>query len=197
MSYQIFDGTGDGYYMKVDSQNRAYVNAVQQTQEDFYVREGHAYNINTGTINLTSGNESGLLYLLNSEDEDLIVASYIYLLGNTTGGTTAEDHLIQVYKNPTTGTLISGGTDFVPVNRDFGSANTLTATVKKGAEGSTITNGTVAIESIFSSSGRQVVAVETVIPKGNAVAVSITPKATNSSMDVQLAMAVYLNKFNL
>ena len=197
MAYKIEDNTGSCNGLKVDALNRAYVNAVDQTQADFYVRSGHSYNTNTGTINLTNGSESGILYMLNNEDEDIVIPSFIYLLGNSTGGTSTEDIEVKIYKNPTGGTLISGGTDFVPVNRDFGSANTLGATVKKGAQGSTITGGTVALDSLFPSSGRQVVAVETILPKGASVAISVTPRSTNSSMNVQIAIAAYLNKFNL
>ena len=197
MAHKIEDNTGNCFGMKVDSLNRAYVNAVDQTQPDFYVGQGHSYNINTSTITLTDGTESALLYMLNNEDEDLIIPSFIYLVGNSTGGTSTEDIEVKIYKNPTGGTLISGGTDFVPVNRDFGSANTLGATVKKGAQGSTITGGTVAIDSLFSGSGRQIVAVETILPKGASVAISVTPRSTNSSMNVQIAIAAYLNKFNL
>jgi|TARA_Y100000310_G_scaffold121659_1_gene120405 hypothetical protein len=196
MSHSLLDGSGDGYQMKIDSQLRAYTNSIDQSIESYYVNNGHAYAVNTGNISLTSGNKSALLYMLNNEDEDIVISAFVFLLGNTTGGS-GEDILVQIEKNPTGGTLISGGTAFDPINRDFGSANTLSATILKGAEGSTLTGGTVAFQSLLTGVGRTPVVLQVVIPKGVSVGITVTPPASNTSMNVQLATPLFLNKFNL
>jgi hypothetical protein len=185
----IKDGAGSGLSAKVSKEQRLHTLSVSETIAAHHAFDGHAYNFNTGTINLTSANKSALAYIKNNEDDPLVITGFFYLLGNTDG---TGDTLVQIERNPTGGTLISGGTAQAPVNRDFGSNNTLTADALKGAEGSTLTGGTVAIESIFSGVGRQAVIVGAIVlRKGNSVGITITPPASTTDMDVQLAMALY------
>jgi hypothetical protein len=191
----IQDGKGTKNLAKVDGEGRLHTESVVQTFAEKVAFDGDSYNINTGTINLTSANTSGTLYMKNTGSENIVITAFFYLLGNTNG---TGDTLVRVFRNPTTGTLISGGTAITPVNRNFGSAKALSATVLKGAEGDTVTNGTVVVESLFSGQGRQTVAVGAIIlVPGNTIAFTIKPPTGNTSMDVQFAMAVYRQNPNL
>lgn len=187
----IRDGTGNSYGLKIDSQNKAQTLSVTEGIAAHHAFSGEAYNINTGTFSIASANKSALLYLKNNEDAPLVITALFYLIGTNTGGTT--NHTIQVERNPTGGTLVDSGTDFVPINRDFGSAKTLTVDCKKAdQEQRTVTGGTVVVESIFSGEGRQVVSVGAIVlRKGNSIAVTITPKTSTSAMDIQTAIACY------
>jgi len=187
----IKDGTGNAYGLEINKQNKAQTLAVSETIAAHHAFSGEAYNINTGTFSLTGASKSALLYLKNNEDEPLIVTALFYLIGSNTGGT--GDHLIQVERNPTGGTLVSGGAAFTAVNRDFGSSNTLSADlIKTDTENQTLTGGVVAIESIFSGEGRQVLTVGAIVlRKGNSIGVTITPKPSTSAMDIQIALSVY------
>jgi hypothetical protein len=186
----IKDGAGKGYSAEVDSKNRLHVDAVTLVRSANAVFDGDAYNINTGTINMTGTSRSGLLYVKNTGTNPIIIDTFIYLLGNSDAAT--GDTKIEIIRNPTTGTLIDSGTAFTPVNRNFASAKTLSATVLKGAQGNTVTNGDVVIESIISGDGRQVVTVGAIIvAKNNSIAVVMTPKAGNSDQDVQMAISCY------
>lgn len=190
---KITDGKGTGKEAAVSGGNRLESLAITEDYNTFHTTLGHAYNINTGTVTLTNATETGMLYIKNNEDRDLIITALIYMVGASTGG--SGDISVITKKNPTTGTLISGGTDFLPINRDFGSANSLTATVKKGATGSTVTDGTDFITSIFTGPGRYVVSVGAIIlRKGNSITVSIVPQAGNTSVPVQIAASAYLDQ---
>lgn len=183
------DGTGKGYQAKVDINNRLEVSSITETISANKTHLGYSYNINTGTIALTSANESALLYLKNTGINPIVITALFYLLGNSDG---TGDTLVQVIKNPTTGTLVSGGTTVTPINRHFSSSRALTATTKKGVEGSTITDGTVVIESIFNSVGRKTVSVGAIIlTQGNSIAIEMTPPSGNGAMNVQMAIALY------
>lgn len=185
--------TGDAQF--VNSLGMSHTASMEYNIADFYAKSGDAYNFNTGTITLTSGSASGVAYIKNNEDHNLIISAYFYLLGSSTGGAATEDHLVQIIRNPTS---VSFSTVQAPVNRNFGSFNTLAGDFFKGAEGATITGGTVAIESLFNSEGRKALNVgAVVIEKGNSCAIEITPKASNTSMDVQFAIAMYLDKQDL
>lgn len=189
-SISIKDGSGKGYEARVTENQRLSTITVSESIAATHAFTGDAYNVNTGTINLTSANKSALFYFKNNEDQDIVITAFFYLLGNTDG---TGDTLVQIERNPTGGTLVSGGTSFSPVNRDFGSKNTLTVDCLKGAEASTLTGSDgVAVESIFSGVGRQTVSVGAIVlRKGSSVGITVTPPASNTDMDVQIAMAIY------
>jgi len=194
MGVQITGGTGRGYVAKVDEFNRISVKSDIATESEFFTDRGRGFNINPGTITLTSANKSSLLYLKNNADEVLVIDSVIYLLGNTTNASTTADTLVEIERNPTSGTLISAASTVTPSNRNFSSGITLSADVYKGAEGSTITSGCVSISSLFASAGRYALPVGLLMGVGSTISISVTPKTDNTNMDVQIAMSVYLKK---
>lgn len=190
MSMIIADGSGSGFKAKVDSLNRLRTSSVTQEVTSFRANLGEAYNINTGTITLSSGSKSAVLYIKNNEDTSVIITGFIYLIGTNTGG--SGDALIQIERNPTGGTIVSGANTATPYNRNFGSSRTLLVDSYKGAEGSTLTGGTVVIESIFPSPGRQVIGIESIIlDKSNSVGVTVTPPAGTTDQDYQIAVSIY------
>ena len=191
MAEQIIDGTGTGNRTKVDNGNRLHVHAVGETVAENSSITGNSYNVNTGTINLTTANESSLLYIKNNGDNDIHIVSIGYLLGASTNGTGELDLIVR--KNPTAGTLI---TDQTPVainqNKNAGSSSILTAQIYKGAEGKTATSGTDFYYSLQSSAGKAYV-ISTgniVLPKGSSISVVVQPQAANTSMDVQIFLSV-------
>jgi hypothetical protein len=190
MSNQLKDGTGTGRLAQVNYSNKLMTLSVSESVAIHHTFLGLGYNINTGTINLTSANKSALLYLKNNGDSDIVINGFFYLLGNSDG---TGDTLVQVERNPTGGTIVSGASDTAPINKDFGSANVLTADSFKGAEANTLTGGTVVIESLFASQGRKslVGAAGVILRKGNSIGITVTPPASNTDMDVQIALSVY------
>jgi hypothetical protein len=166
--------------------------SVEENISAHHTFEGNAYNVNTGSLTLTSANRSGMLYFKNLEDTPIVITAGIWLIGNSdqTGG----DTLIEMIRNPTGGDLLTS-TALVPINRDFSSNNTLNATCTLGAEAKTLTGGTTCIESIFSGPGRKVVSVGALIlKKGNSVGVAVTPQTGNTSQAYQIALSMYLAK---
>jgi hypothetical protein len=59
------DGTGQGYSLKVGSDNRAQVRAVSETEVIHSAESGLAYNFNTGLISITG--DASLLYVKNND----------------------------------------------------------------------------------------------------------------------------------
>jgi hypothetical protein len=195
---RIGDGTGNGYETKVDSENRLHVDSVSRSQIQQAALKSNAFNINTGSITLTSANASGIFYIKNNEGSPLVLNEILVIIGATTGG--SGDALIEIIKNPTTGTLISGATDVDSTcNRDFGSAKILTADQYKGAEGNTITDGEIYASTTRSSFGTLVEfnSSTIVLRKGNSLAVRYTPPASNTSQDVTVAVTSFLETAEL
>jgi hypothetical protein len=196
MGFQIQDGTGTNYKLKVDEKNRLRTFSITETESANASIFGDSYNVNTGIINLTSANKSAVFYVKNNGDDDLIIDTLFYLIGNSTSGT--GDVLISVLRNPTTGTIIDNAVDMemAGVNRNFGSSKTLTADFYKGDEGNTFTNGVKVIESIFNQSPtRSAISVGAlVIPKGSSIGVDMTPATGNTNLDVEFAASIYLRE---
>lgn len=191
----ITDGTGTGDTAKVTSDNRLSTIAITEPQIDHAAELGDRYNINTGDITLTTDSESSVLYIKSNEDNDIQITSFIYNLGASTGGT--GDWLVEVYRNPTTGAVVSDASDVeMNSNQNFGSSKSLLADVYKGGEGKTLTNGSKSISSRITSSGRVVISLGSlVLTKGTSLGVKITPPTSNTSATVQVAASLYVKNF--
>lgn len=190
MSIKIESGGGNGRYeAKVDSSNRLSVASLTSAQADLHSVLGNRYNFNTSNIILTSANASGIMYLKNNENEDFHITAIVFNFGPSTGGSGSIK--VEVIKNPTTGTLISGASA-VPIasNFNFGNSNTLSALAYKGAEANTITDGTNFLESLVAPTNRVALALgDIILTKGNSIAIKITPQTSNTSMTLNCAIS--------
>jgi hypothetical protein len=188
----INDGTGTGNKLKIDSSNRAHVLAVVEDIATNATALGNSFNVNTGVINLTSANESAVLYFKNNEDTTVHISAVAVGLGASTGGASTSTPKITVVRNPTGGTIVSGATDVdISSNRNFGSSRTLTADAYKGAEGNTLTGGADHLLFFQGSNGRLFATIDEELQKGDSIGVEITPQASNTSMDVYAALVLY------
>ena len=177
----------------VDASGRLSARTVQQTETENATDTGGSFNVNTGLITLTTAGESGVLYMKNNEDQNIHIDSAIVIFGPSTGGATTDTTQVRIYRNPTTGTLISTATDVdVLQNRNFGSSKTLTADTYKGTEGSTITDGDVVIESLVSPGSRVAFNIDMVLTKGDSISISYEPNDSNTSMKVMAAYACHI-----
>jgi len=191
MSDYIQDGTGSGNRAKVDAKNRLHTFSTIETGGTEAAFEGDLYNVNTNTISLTSANTSALLYMKNTDSVPWIYNRVFYNAGPSTGG--SGDFLAEVVANPTSGTLVSAGTDITPYNLNFGSSKVLTSVTKKGAEGSTVTDGEVRVSTIIPASGSRVlIAFDSIILEpGSSIAVQVTPQTGNTAMNIQVGFNLY------
>lgn len=187
----IKDGTGTGKQVAVTQHNKLVTIAVSEAISAHHAFSGDGYNVNIGTLALTTADKSAIYYLKNNEDNPLIITGFFYLLGNS--NITGVDTLVQIERNPTGGTVVTDATIIAPVNRDFGSNNTLTVSSFSGGQGKTLTGSSqIALESIFSSVGRKAVPVGAIVlRKGNSVGITITPPTGNTGMNIQVALSVY------
>jgi len=177
--------------MGVNSAGRALTSSIIETILEDAAEDGRSHNINTGSITLTSASKTAVLYVKNNSEKDLLIPIIGFLLGNSTGGT--GDLLIEVVRNPTAGTLISGVIDVdVRSNKNYGSNKTLTVDAFKGSEGNTITDGATSYFSLLNSASKQYV-INTglvILPKGSSIGVNITPQSSNTNIDIQVFLSV-------
>lgn len=101
--------------------------------------KGNMFWVHSGYISLTTtASFSAVFYLKNDESDKRIHVRAIRTCGTGTGY-----NQIRIYSNPGNGTLVSGGTSITPVNALIGDSTELNATALKGADGSTVTDGTM------------------------------------------------------
>ena len=190
----IVDGTGTGNSAKVDETHRLHVDSVATQREEAASQKGSAFNVNTGSINLTNASTAnGVLYIKNNENYNLIITNIFYILGNSTGG--SGDLTISIIKNPTAGTLISGATDVdTKQNKNFGSSRIIDLDAYKGATGLTVTNGVTYAATILNTGPQRVVIAggSITLPKASSIAIVLNTPVGNTSMNCMFAISCYL-----
>lgn len=194
MSVILTDGTGDGHTAKVTSNNSLKIAGVTLSLMQLATETGDTYNIRSTTIGLTSTGESGILYVKNNENTNLLLESFVVSIKDYVG--TDGHPILKIYRNPTGGTVISTDADGQTINRNYGSNKTLLADTLKGAEGKTFTGEDSLLEVILpstSASTDRVFNLVVVLQKGSSIGLSYTPPAGVTTVDVSMAINVTLN----
>jgi len=195
MSITIKNGT-NGNIASVNAKGRLLTNTIQISDNTAKAQDGDAYLTNSGDITLTTDSESAVFYVKNNEDRDMIITQVAIGIGFSTGGTPTEFAIANVLRNPTEGTIISDASSALTGNRNFSSNNTLTANIFKGAEGKTLTGGTILLPNKGIAPSLGILTTPLVLGKGSAIGITITPPAGNTSVVVVAALDIHLDGFN-
>jgi hypothetical protein len=164
----IDDGRGKGYSARVDNHNRLYTRSVSQTDAMAEAELGNVFQFTTGIISLTTtGAYTALMYVKNDDPVKNVYVE-IFRFGSGAAGQW------KVTKNPTTGTIITAGTDMPGVNTRFDSGNAFNGISKKGSNGQTITDGDLFAEFPGQSTFIELGGIIIVTP-GTAISVSYQP----------------------
>ncbi len=189
------DGSGTGVSASVLGNRRLLVDADSHESIITASSEGKAFHFGTGLITLTSAAASGLFYFKNNEVQNFIIAETTLRLNQSTGGASGVG-LLEIIRNPTTGTLISTATaPTIRLNTNFGSTFTILADAFKGAEGLTVTDGLTygTINGIVVPQRATIDdTIGIVIPRGASIAFRYTPPAGNTSIIISLSVEGYL-----
>ena len=183
MGFEITDGTGRGNSAAVDGTNRVLTRSISEDIFQNAAEESEAYFLGTPLINLTGSSESALYIITNNEDSPLVLGNFFFVAESTTGGS-PNMFRVSWYKNPTS---ISGGATVTPLNQNFGSSKTLNANAQYGAQGSTVTGGSNVATLSFPIGQFNDIPANLILEKGSSFAITVTPPAGNTSMNVQFA----------
>lgn len=185
------DGTGTGSKLKISKQNRAQTDAVTSTTAQKAAEEGRLYQIGAGVVNLTSSNESQVLFLKNDGDSDLEISNVTLSSSLASGGAVADNEvfLAQLYVNPTT---IDNSSPAPLINNNLGSSQQPEGVFLAGSEGSAVVGGQLGGAAYFEVAKFSRVNLTWVLPKGSSFSISITPPAGNNSMNVGCFVDIYV-----
>jgi hypothetical protein len=136
----IDDGKGKGVSAGVNAENRLMTQTLTESQTTHHAHEGNVFSFPTGLIDYTTtASYNGLLYVKNTSPDKNFYVDTIRL-------TASVPCRFRVRKNPTLGTLITGGTLSEPVVSRFDSGNSFSGDFKYGADAQTVTDGTIFAE---------------------------------------------------
>jgi hypothetical protein len=178
MGFQIQDGTGSSRKAKVTELNRILVDSITEERAVYNsIEDGNTFVVSTGFLSFTgvTGQENGVLYLKNNSDKKMLV-HHIKLWSGTANQLTK----ITMYKNPTTGTLISSGITSTIENINLGSSNEYEGLGYQG-NGTflTVTNGDIFGRHYLGVGNQQMLMFmwngALVLDKGNSLAVTCEP----------------------
>jgi hypothetical protein len=189
---KVESGSGNGREAKVGNNNRLFTDTVTTPEGVQALKDGDAYNLNTGIVSISA--TTGMFYLKNNEDKNLFIEAIVVGTGAGSYNTTGEVQ-IQVTRNPSTGTLIDNATAVSQnANRNFGSAKTLSATAyKAAASGNTITDGTDTILIGHpNAQGRTFATINLLLEKGNSIGVEVNPNLSSGSINCYVAAICHL-----
>lgn len=190
MSNFIQDGTGKGYLVKVDSENRIIARSVVQSEFDNSTSTSNAFNINTEFLTITNATETPILYIKNNEDHDLIVEAW-FIGTDVSVGSATRQSIMRVHPNPTGGTIISSGSNLSAINRSIGSSEELNAIIKLGGDAFTLTtSGSPVLYQTQANVARNFGIVHLAVKKGSSLAVTIQTYGL-TSIDVYTGFQVY------
>lgn len=189
---QLQDGTGRGFAARVDDSNRLVTLSETITVREVGVIKGDAaYFFTIGLANLTSANESALLYIKNTKTDSVFLMEKIYVSMGNAVGSPGGDVLFKVYPNPTSGSLLTAGAPIIGSNANFGSSVPAQAVALAGAEGKTIASDDPAILLVLHDRFYRTIEFSGALPNGNAMGISIQPPFGNVLMNVSLIVSGY------
>lgn len=182
------DGTGKGYKLRINDNNRAEVDAVTHTSAQEAAEEGRLFQIGAGIVNLTSATESALLYIKNEGDKPLEIVNVTISSGLSTGAVAGDVLLAKLYTDALT---ITNSAVAPFVNNNLGSSKTPEATYLAGVQGSAITGGALGGATFLPVANFERVNLYWILPRGASLAISITPPAGNTSLNVGCFVDIY------
>ena len=188
----------NGNTAKVNNNQRLYTYSEVISTSNNATDRGESYTITSGKVAaLSSSTEHGIFYFYNAETNPFHVTGAVVSFAHTATLTTGGDaHLVQVYRNPTTGTLISAPTgNMVVCNRNFSSTNAPSSSNLDyyGACGSTFIDGVIHASTLIpENSDPRDIAIDELIPKGSSIGFTITtPSFSAGTTSVIIEMLGY------
>ncbi len=156
---------------KINERGQMYIRGVFDTDQQASVIINNGWNLNTGTLALSSANESAVAYFKNTSVRDFLLVALAVGVGTRDAAT--ETGVVTMVRNPTGGTVITDKTNMDMIqNRNFGSSVSLEGDAYKGGEGKTLTGGND-IAQFYQGSGRLFAGIDFSIPQGQSVGIKI------------------------
>ena len=178
---------------KVNKKGRLVTESVTFTSSLEASIEGDHYAVSPASFPVfNDAAETALFYIKNDEKEQVSWALTLLTLitGASIGGADA-DWMLEFVINPTSGTIITAGTDAIVTQMNAGIKVPLTAIVKTGATGDTLIGGDRVKRLVPTTPIGLVIPLDAVIiPSGSSIGVLATPPTGNTSLTLDISASV-------
>ena len=185
MPDMIKDGTGQGYLAKVNKENQLMTRATAVEQRLESSLDGNYFEATTEVITITNAVETPMIYIKNTDTDpnNRIIIDRVFVdIWATTGGT--GNGTVTYFRNPT----ITGGTDIIPFNSNFGDGSTMVGSFKKST--TTMTTNKWWYGSL-GEGGNVVEEGRIVIPPGYSLGISYTAPASNTNQKISINVSMF------
>jgi len=153
--------------------------------------KGDRYNISPdGFITLTDDVETPVIYVQNNEPETIGWALTQLLIVSTLSDGAGE-WFVSFYTNPTSGTIITGGTDALVISQNLGSQKPLEVTAKTGSTGDTLA-GNVKLDRLIPMTPASITIPldAIVIPPGTSFGMTVTAPVGNTFVKIDVGVSL-------
>lgn len=194
METTLLNGRGNGKFAQsVTESGHAQTLAITEPISSLFTIEGKNFETNTGFITLTTDVETAVFYLKNRTNDYFSLFSVKVGALDSTGapGVAGVGH---IHRNPNAGSLITGGTEIEGSlwNRNFDSTVVPEIEVRSGGDGETISGGKTIVRPLYmNATSTYIGAGIVIIGPGSSFAISVTPPAGNTSLDVYVDVDFY------
>ena len=181
----IRDGKGRGYLAAVNADNQIVTRATSVAQRLHSAVDNNYFEATTGVVELTDANELDILYIKYTGSKVLVIDRVFYDTWATTSGT-ANTGILKYYH---TITSVAGGSAATVTNTNFGSQNSLSATVTKSTA---FTGGSVLWTALLTAGSSAALEEGRIVLQPNAsFGISAQAPTSNTSMDININIAMY------
>jgi len=184
----LVDGNGRGYSAQVTAQNKLAVDAVSTRAEEAAIREGEGWQIASGLVAFTGDASSAVLWFKNTGAADIVLDRAVLVLSSSDG---TGDWRFQTLRNPTVGTIVSSALAAGISNSNHGSAKLPDASVYRGVEGDTLTDGSGVPLPIQQSQNRVVFPLGRRLTTNTSIGFVVTPPPGNTAASAVVVGHIY------
>jgi len=181
----IKDGRGKGFLVAVNADQQLITRATAVEQRLASTVDENYFEATTGQITLANADETGIIYIQNTESFPLVIDRVFVDIWTSTDGSGA-DGILKYYRNPT----YTGGSAIVPWVTNFSSNKTLDGTFLKGL--TTIAGDVWWTAYITDKASLVIEEGRIIIPNGRTFGISIAAPTGNTSMKISINVAMYL-----
>jgi len=189
MADNIKDGKGRGYYAGVNNDNQLMTRSTILEQRLESSIDGNYYEATTGEITITGSLETPMIYIKNDDTDSnnrIIIDRVFYDVWESTSG--SGGGTLEYYTNPT----ITGGTDIIPVNSNFGDGGTMVGTFKKSMTTQVSGSGDQWWWAYVAQGSSNVVEEgRIVIPPGYSFGINYIPPSGNTNQKISVNIAMF------
>lgn len=176
---------------RVNSESQLEVRSVCSSEVEHSVLSGDAFQAYTGLINLANANKTAILYIQNNDVADIMLTTATLGTNQSTGGADSAVLVEAVGNVIASDDIVLNGADVLVLNRNGGSPRSFEGIAKKGAS-LAAANGVASNGTLSDLTGAHTFNLTTVVPKGGAVALEVTPPAGNTSMNITATVGFHV-----